>query len=217
MKISILAFSLVFTMFACDGEEAEKKPCPIKGIGVESASGTSCASEEAAEFGSLAGTDCRDQVALFNEYGCSEPQICADQPGGIYDQTSISVAQAARGVNFLITNCSTGNEKLVISKVIITGDDRCSFTEPEIEAKEIDPGGSIAIRSTYKPTSVGEDHAAFVITTNAGNFPEFILPICGRGVEPQTSPAPDGGVDPEPTVFTCKDVQGKINSSCHAE
>jgi len=219
MRIAIasLTVCLALTTAACDGEETDMKPCPTSGIGVTASNGNSCASPEAGEFGSLTGKDCRDQIANYHEYDCSAAQICSDQPGEVYDQTPVSAGTAARGVNFLITNCSTGNEKLVISKVVITGDDRCSFTEPEIEAKEVAPGSSIAVRSTYKPASVGEDHAALVIYTNASNYPQFILPICGRGVEPQTGPAPDGGTGGDPSVFSCKDVQGKVNSSCHAE
>jgi hypothetical protein len=200
-----VALGLSILLCGCPDEDG-LLPCPPKGIGVEplqtdvgigpgECAGGLCYTgrESCGNHPDL----CR-QIREYARYACSTPQVCPDVgPGAeaqsfLYDLTSES---AARVVSVLLTNCSTGNQDLVIDRVEIFGDARCSFTEvsdADIGKKVVAPGETTAIRTSYRPLTVGEDHAELRVYSNADNFPELRLLICGIAVD-GASAAPDAG------------------------
>ena len=201
---------------ACSDNTAEEKlPCPPDGIG-------------RAEF---QGISPAEQFLDSQKFACTEPQLCPDVdaalPGGPLP------AQVSVG----LTNCSTGNKKLVIEKVQFLGDARCSYTcaarqadpaakcQVAVEKSEVDPGETISIMMIYDPTSDGEDHAQFRIFSNAQNFPAddpLRIPTCGF----YSSSSPDAGVDDGGTgtadagtgsgELRCKEVS-EVNTNCHKD
>ena len=105
----------------------------------------------------------------------------------------VIVKAQGQEVSFILTNCSTGNRKLTISKLVLAGDSRCVFSEPEIyPGKVVDPGDQITLRTVYKPTAIGEDHAALIIESDGQNYPKFVIPICGKVIA-QPVPGTDAG------------------------
>ncbi len=216
---TVVALSLVLAG-GCAKEDDNKKSCPPKGIAVAAADGTPCA-QASADPTSVPGKDCRDQVEKYKEYDCFEPQVCPDQSKRKIPDFVLDLKAQGQEVSFILTNCSTGNRKLTISKLVLAGDSRCVFSEPEIfPGKVVDPGDQITLRTVYKPTAVGEDHAALIIESDAQNYPKFVIPICGKVIDKPApgadagTPGKDAGTGP---VFDCKDVQGKITTSCHKE
>jgi hypothetical protein len=232
--------TIIVFIAACSSEDQNRKPCPTKGIGVEASDGTSC-SKAAADPASEAGKICREQVEKYKEYDCTEPQLCVDQ--GKRKIPDYVLNDPGKEASFTLTNCSTKNSKLIINKIIIAGDSRCSFSEPEIEqteAKEIDPGKSISIRTVYKAKAVGEDHAAIHIYSNAQNWNPLIISLCGKtsltvplnpdaGKSAADGGSKDGGskdagkkidgtskkeAGTETKIFDCEDVGSKVNTSC---
>ncbi len=209
------AILAVFTLAVC-GNDDSKSTCPAKGIGVQSKSGTAC-STASAEPNSEVGKDCRDQVENYKTYDCTEPQICVDQGKRVVPGFVVDAMATGQEVAFIITNCSTGNKSLNISKLVIAGDSRCNFKEPEIESKEIKPGQSVTVRSVYFPKVVGDDQAALHIFSDAQNYKDLVIPMCGRAVAKPTT-APDAGPkgDAGKTVgFDCQDVKTACTDSCH--
>ncbi len=199
MLLTFLGLSLM-TVGACSGDDGGGKPCPKAGIG-------------AGEMGN------------WQDYNCSEPQICPDIGWVAIEGYPVNPANPAREMVVVLTNCSKGSTKLEIQKVVLVGDSRCSMTEPEIEERKIDPGPDNGrfIRVKWKPKALGRDDAALMIYTNAQNMPVLEVPICGTAVPSQTL---DGGVSPGPDAsladagtkpnFTCKPVT-KLNTTCHAD
>jgi hypothetical protein len=219
---TLVATILSLTMLCgCGDDKENKKACPSKGIAVAATDGTPC-STASADPTSTAGKDCREQVEKYKDFDCFEPQVCLDQSKRKIPDLVLDPKAQGQEVSFILTNCSTGHRKLTISRLVLAGDSRCVFTEPEIDpGKVIEPGGQITLRTVYKPTAVGEDHAALIVESDGQNYPKFVIPICGK-VIPKFAPGADSG--PPPTsdagagpVFDCKDVQGKITTSCHKE
>jgi len=206
---SVLLVGLCVAASGCSEEEATQA-CPAKGIGVMSKSGQSC-STAAADPTSEAGKDCRDQLENYRSYGCAEQQICPDQGKRKIPDFVVDPTVAGQEGAFILTNCSTGNKTLTISKVALTGDSRCSFEEPEVVGKEVDPGETAIIRTVYLPKTVGEDHAALYVYSDAKNIRPLIIPICGRGIA-KGATSPDGGAT---STFDCKEVGKTCNDACH--
>lgn len=190
-------------------DEDDRLPCPPGGIGVEplltdigggpgECTGGLCYSgrDSCGNHPDL----CR-QIKEYALYACSSPQICPDVgPGAeaqsfLYDLASES---KARLVSVLLTNCSTGDQDLVIDRAEIFGDARCSFTEVgdvDIGNKVVAPGETTAIRTSYRPLAPGEDHAELRVYSNAANFPELRLLICGVAVDGAGSTPSDAGAE----------------------
>lgn len=194
---------------ACDDASAESlKPCPPKGLGVETASGTSCKNY----LPSADWKECEDQLLNSQTYDCSAAQICPS--------ASMRVAPAATAggagvpLSFLLVNGSR-SATLTISKIEITGDTRCSFEfdkQRDLERETLEPGKSAALRVIYKPTYTGQDHAHLRVHSNAENFPTLILPVCGEATKgPHPDAGPYGG---HTSPFACKDPGSKV-MPCH--
>jgi len=172
---------------ACDPNSKEKCPppgtaCPPKGIGVAEHDGYTV----------------QAQIAYWKNFKCETPQICPDI-GGRAGHFFIGQGSAPGELTFNITNCSTGNKKLVISGVTLLGDSRCYFTkvtDSDIQpTKEVAPGESTIIRTTYDPKKAGEDHAGLRVASNAENYANLDLLVCGLAELERL----DGGVAPPPT------------------
>jgi hypothetical protein len=228
-----LALSLGLFFSACS-DEAEKKPCPTKGIGVETAKGVSC--REAAKYPtSTDALECRDQVENYKSYACEEPQMCPDR-GKVIRRYDLTATSAGEEVSFVLTNCSTGTQKLTVTKLVIYGDARCSFKEAEYGdtgsgsnlPNEAVPGESIAIRTVYKPLTVGDDFAEIAITSNAVNakyFTPFTVAVCGSAIpefpagKDSAVAAPDGGGSTEAgtagLIKDCKAQGTTLTTKCH--
>lgn len=214
---TISVFVLLTT--ACSDDGGDLRPCPSKGIGVE-------------DFG---GFTANEQILEYQQFDCKEPQICPDDRIALYDpeyliDENTPPAQSTIG----LTNCSTGNQKLVIERVVLVGDSRCSFTcqcrldrqEPcercqvEIENSTVNPGETVSVAILYDPTSPGADHAAFHVFSNAQNFNPSVTPMCARAVTSLSNEtADDGGVTQDggsDSTFECEFVS-EVNSACHED
>jgi hypothetical protein len=193
-------------MLSCSCSD-DRLPCPPKGIGVEhvgfqlpwqtspgECSGAVCWTSGL--YGCTEGTDVCAQIANYKQFACGAPQACPDVGGkdAQFIPYRLDASSAGETAMFLVTNCSTGDTDLEISGVTIYGDERCSFSnvsDSDIGKKTLRPGETTAIRTTYTPRTVGEDHAELRVLTNAQNFPELRLRVCGAA---QSRPT-DAGVD----------------------
>ena len=103
----------------------------------------------------------------------------------------------AVSANLLLQNPGCG--PLEISTLEFQGDDRDAFTSPELRpaADATAAGGSATVAFSYRPPDDGEDHVLLVISSNADNFEELLVPVCGRGL------AADGS--PQPCLEDCRD------------
>jgi hypothetical protein len=144
------------------------------------------------------------QVTNYERFACARPQICPDVGGADVQIFNYAMGEdtAPVPVQVLLTNCSTGTNDLVIDRVEVFGDARCAFsevTDADIGSKILAPGETTAIRSTYQPGAPGEDHAELRVYSNAQNFPELRLLVCGVAwvshgdAGPQDATAADAG------------------------
>lgn len=121
-------------------------------------------------------------VALVG-LGCSpatEPEITIDvSPVFVGDRL---VDEAAPPFEFDLQLGNDGEKNLVIESAELRHDQNCAFDMVGPDITELVPGDAAFIQASYLPTVVAEDQIILVITSNAENFPEFIVPICGRGV-----------------------------------
>jgi hypothetical protein len=105
----------------------------------------------------------------------------------------------------MITNASTGSQDLVINNVTILGDPECAFEfdlETDLVQQTIPPGESSPLRVRFAPDGVGEHHAGLRIRSNAQNYPQMDLWVCGRATESPPwlhppGPFPDQGTEPD--------------------
>ena len=192
---------------ACS-DDNEKKACPTGGLGVTAPSGKKCNSILNPSDPNL--LDCQQQVEDYKKYDCKEPQVCFDTNFQSAWGFVISQSASAYSMSFILTNCSSGTEKLVISKVEVLGNSRCYFDFKmnctaddagqvgtcDVEKMEIAPGESGLIRARYFPEKSGEDDAILRVHTNAENFPQLDLYICGSGV-PLHPVGMDSGPSPD--------------------
>ena len=128
---------------ACSGDDNDGKPCPENGIGA-------------------------DEIENWEQYNCTQPQICPDIGWVAVIGYPVSPDSPKRQMAVQLTNCSKGNTKLIIEKVVLKGNSRCYMSEPQIEDREIDPGdgNGKTIAVTWKPEKVGRDDAALFIHSN---------------------------------------------------
>ena len=228
MRYTVLAsIAMVALIAGCSDETTkEMKPCPPKGIGVEAADGTACTTATINQTDpkyKAAYDDCVNQVTKYEEYSCIDPEICVDM--GVYIAQGVEVGPmtAPFPVNFVLTNCTTSNKKLNITKVVVMGDKRCSFSEPNLETKEIAPGKSVLLQATYKPLAPGVDYATIQVTSDAQNFKPLKLASCGRAMarfKPGLDSGPTGaGADAATNKpLRCDDVSSQgVTATCHKE
>jgi len=204
-------------------------PCPPKGIGVEHTNllrtdlavepcTWECTFWSEGRFACHEGSNICEQIADYKRFACTAPQICPDV-GGKDAQFVRTRAGASTGVevSFLLTNCSTGASDLHLSGVTVYGDERCSFsdvTDADIAEKTVPPGGTTVIRTVYKPLSAGADYAELRVTSDAQNFPELRLTICGAASPIVDGGAGDGGNLPQ-TADQCKEQKTVVG--CHTK
>jgi hypothetical protein len=81
-----------------------------------------------------------------------------------------------------------GGELLTLESVTVKGDSRCAFTFEGPDITEIAATESAFIRGFYAPTSEGEDQIAIEVVSNAKDYPDFVVSICGAAV-------PSAGLD----------------------
>jgi len=180
------------------------KPCPPKGLGVETAGGRPCSSITDVNDPDL--DDCLGQMSNYRDYDCSEPQICPDT--GYVAIPEQVIGAAGREVTITLTNCSTGGKTLTIARTEMEGDPRCSFAydpQKDLSVTAVGPGQSATLRAVYAPLAEGEDHAGLGIYSNAQNFPGLLVYVCGRAVKAATGSAP---------ALTCSDPGGQV-AACH--
>jgi hypothetical protein len=220
----VLSLTLSLLVVGCSSDTVEKKECPAKGIGVQSAAGISCSTASADPENptyKAAVTDCSDQVSNYKNYLCSDPQICYDLGVRIVPDFVVDPMGTGENVVFVITNCSSGNKKLTISKVLIVGDSRCSYGEAEVASKELDPGKEMLIRTVYKPKAPGVDMAGIHIFSDAANYKPLTIALCGRALAKYKPGADSGvsGVDAATNkALRCSDpATMTVNKTCHAE
>jgi hypothetical protein len=178
---------------AADLGAGGKKPCPPRGLGVVSSSGKLCKGITDPSDPDL--LDCQAQLENAKDYNCTKPQLCVDRTTERALNFIISPFAPSFGLSFVISNCSTGTQDLVISKVDVLGDDRCHFTfdfAKDVLKSKVAPGDQTLIQNRYLPKKPGEDHAVLVVHSNANNFPVLRLLTCGLGVA-QHAPGQDAG------------------------
>ena len=174
----------------CIGTEdpnAKTMPCPAKGIGAED----------------IPGATKQQQVANYTHYQCTSPQICPLKNPVVLDPVVVSSTSSPAFSGF--TNCSVGSTAVNISKLVVYGDSRCSFSEPLLSNQKIQPGDMSFVLLNYQPHETGEDHAEVRLTSDAQNFPISAVALCGIGVQ---SP---GGTPPQ-----CQSVS-TVNMTCHSQ
>jgi hypothetical protein len=185
-------------VIGCTDDDANLKPCPANGIGEK-------------------------EMSKANEYNCTTPQLCIDISFCVLRGRPVTNTIAPWSCNFVLTNCSKGNKSLEIESIQLLGDERCNFSEPQITSRTIPPldTSGVVLKVDYDPKKVGADHSKLVIKSNASNFPEFNVPICGFAVEPRfDASAVDAGdpLDSGPATdainIVCED-RTKLTSSCH--
>lgn len=193
---SITCFALAALLLAGCSDD-QKKACPTGGLGVTAPSGKKC--NELLDPTDPDLLDCQSQIENYSDYDCKTPQVCFDtnfQPGWGF---IISQSAAAYRMAFILTNCSTGGDKLVIQKVEVLGNSRCYFDfdmDLDVEKLELGPGESGLIAARYFPKQAGEDDAILRVHTNAENFPQLDLYVCGSGI-PKFVPGADSGAPPD--------------------
>ena len=204
-KSVAVAFLVAAAALAACTTDEELEPCPPRGIGVEVLGRCS-----APQFGDHAGGSyipegwtggcsslCEPscQLAQYQRFACEAPQICWDMDRILVDRAH-GASNPAKFVVFLLTNCSTGTTPLKISGITVYGDERCAvenFSDASFEKKTLQPGETIAVRTTYRPKEPGEDAAEFRVLSNAQNYPELRLLFCGRSPPPVGSGGDDAG------------------------
>ena len=119
--------------------------------------------------------------------GCDTTEPC-DTPATITPHLSPfrlceQPVTTERTRNVILENL--GCDDLHITSAEIRGDVRCSFSKPVLsaDAATVAPKGKTFVQLTYRPVEHGVDQAALVVRSDAANFPELIVPICGLGVD----------------------------------
>lgn len=127
-------------------------------------------------------------AALLLLSACATDPPC-DAAGTLYPNLSPfrlcdhEVEAAPKSYNVQLTN--HGCEDVQVTGAEIRGDTRCSFSAPEIApgSDSLGPGQSTFVRFDYRPKTHGRDQVALVVLSDAANFPELVVPVCGLGVD----------------------------------
>ena len=122
-----------------------------------------------------------------------------------------------------------GEKVLTIYSVVARGDTSCAFVDPELRDPDggvplnINPQETILFSFRFAPPAPqpeGQAYTALVeFTSNAENYPVLRIPMCGRGVDPGSPPAPvnDAGVQEcgkDDWLLMCPDVSSAAPTSC---
>ena len=105
-----------------------------------------------------------------------------------------------------VTLQNTGNIKLTITSIQITGTNGGDFGEKNNCPSSLPPNNRCQISVTFKPTTTGTRNAAVNITDNAPNSPQSV-PLTGVGVVPAVTFSPTSLTFPVQVVFTTSPVE----------
>jgi len=100
-----------------------------------------------------------------------------------------------------------GGELLTVESVSVKGDYRCAFSFEGPDETEIPTTESMFVRGYYEPPSEGEDQISIEVRSNAKDYPDFVVSICGAGVpmdgvKTAAEPVCQG---PDPSAANCPD------------
>lgn len=128
--------------------------------------------------------------ALLVAAGCEEGEILP--PTIMVDVSPVNVgvrwvAEDVNPIHFDLQLYNTGDETLILESVDYRGDTNCAFTFEGPDTLELIGQESAFIRGWYNPTVVDNDRIAMEVLSNADNYPEMVVPICGRGVPEGTT------------------------------
>jgi hypothetical protein len=105
-----------------------------------------------------------------------------------------------------VTLQNTGNIKLTITSIQITGTNSGDFGEKNNCPSSLSANNSCQISVTFTPTATGTRNAAVSVTDNAPGSPQSI-PLSGVGVLPAVTFSPTTLTFPDQVVFTTSPVQ----------
>ena len=121
---------------------------------------------------------------LACEESLSPPEIMIDISPVYVGIRSISPDIGPLHFDLRLTN--RGEQVLEIDSVIERGDQHCAFEFEGPDVNQLGQGESAFVRGWYRPQVVGEDQIALEIGSNSHIYSPLIVPVCGRGVEPDT-------------------------------
>lgn len=124
-------------------------------------------------------------IAASSVLGCSEEGTSG--PEILIDVSPVNlgvVAVDADAEHFDLQLTNRGDSTLLIDGWSLRGDQHCALEMTGPDVSEVSPGGSAFLRGWYGPSVVAEDQIELLITSNAVDYPELVVPVCGRGVDP---------------------------------
>lgn len=137
------------------------------------------------------------------------PQICPDLS---------PVRFCGRDVgNRVVTDVIISNRGLAglrIDSVQLLGDENCAFDPPQFSLKAggvIPYRGREAVQLVYRPQKVAADQVVLRIESNAENFRQLNIAVCGQGLMAGTPENPDGGM-----CLSCMSTDSKKPACGHA-
>ena len=100
-----------------------------------------------------------------------------------------------------------GGELLTLESVTVKGDYRCSFEFDGPDVTEVATTESMFIRGYYAPPSEGVDQISIEVRSNAKDYPDFVVSICGAAVPTGEVKGTDEPVcqGPDPSAANCPD------------
>lgn len=138
--------------------------------------------------------DCTPQNPDSCKISYQKAQICPDLSPVQFCSRFVN---STYGTDVLLAN--RGYEGLRIESVQLLGDDNCAFEAPQLSfvpgpgARPIDHMKAESIRLVYRPKKIAQDHAVLRIISNAENFRQLDIAVCGQGIMAGTPQGPDGG------------------------
>jgi hypothetical protein len=150
----------------------------------------------------------------INDSGAGSPQIAplsgtGTQPAVTLSPPSLNFGNQTVGITSppqVSTLTNTGDAKLTITSVRVTGANPRNFAETNDCGTSIPAGGSCNITVTFTPSATGTRTAALSITDNARNSPQT-LPLSGVGILPALTFSPTSLIFPNQVVFTSSPAQ----------
>ncbi|MCS6912518.1 MAG: hypothetical protein RMK29_04490 [Myxococcales bacterium] len=120
------------------------------------------------------------------------PQICPDLSPVKFCSRFVG---SSYSTDVLIFN--RGYAPLRIESVSLLGDEHCAFDPPQ---SSFIPGQSViehmrseSIRLTFRPRKLGPHFGVLRLVSNAENFRQLDIAVCGQGIMPGMPAGPDGG------------------------